>query len=171
MWPVSVPPPAKPLSTAIPNPSYSGNLGAALEANEDLDGAEKAYLQALSRDPNNWDIAERLGLLLSRMGKNQEASHWLRRVVEANPNNVAALMYLAQSLTSTQKFDEAHPLLERAISIDPNLPAAYGLMGTVALRFGKFDDANMYFDKAIEMNPEQAAPYFERLNANKVTAE
>ncbi len=64
------------------NASYLANLGNALRATGDLDGAAAAYRRALARAPDLADAANGLGVVLVQQQRAAEAVPWLERAAQ-----------------------------------------------------------------------------------------
>lgn len=108
------------------------NLGATLNNENDLVGAEAAYLQAIKLSPTFLQPRLNLGSVLERMGKIDKAiDEW--RWVEQNtspeqPENkpmvLMAINNLARVLENKKQLDEALFFLNRSLAIEPNQPDA-----------------------------------------------
>lgn len=64
------------------------NLGIALSANGDDDGARDAYLQAIEIDPNHAASIENLGYLEARLGNNDVAMRYVTDALDRDPADI-----------------------------------------------------------------------------------
>lgn len=106
-------------------------LGDALKNNGDKAGAEKAYLESLTRDTFNLDTMIHLGDLASLLddeGRYADAEPYARRAVALNSALTMQRQvdgyyssYLARSLAGQGKTDEAEPVWREAIKSDDAL--------------------------------------------------
>jgi serine/threonine protein kinase/Flp pilus assembly protein TadD len=97
------------------NPGTSVNLGNALKAKGDLDGASAAYRDALDGRPDYALAHERLGLVLADKGRLDEAITELREAVRLR-DYVLDGFRLAELLTRKGRAEEATGEYEKAIS-------------------------------------------------------
>jgi predicted aspartyl protease len=76
--------------------------------------AEKAYLYALSRRPQNPEVLTRLGSIALLSNRLAEAEKWLRQALTAKPGDPAASALLAESYFRRDEFAQAAPLFRAA---------------------------------------------------------
>ncbi len=88
------------------NAGYRANLGNALRASGDLDGAAGAYRQALERVPDLTDAANGLGVVLVQQGRAAEAVPWLERA-SRDPQFVEAQLNLGIALQQSGNLTRA----------------------------------------------------------------
>lgn len=100
------------------------NLGGALSTSGDISGAEQAYRQAISLNPNFAQARLNLGLLLERRGQLHEALEQWRLVLNFPVSvekslNLFALNNLGRLLEIMHQFSEAEGMLQRSLMIEP----------------------------------------------------
>ena len=101
------------------DPAYAlGYAGLADLADEegDVDAALSYASQALQHEPDDLRLKERVGFMLSRAGRNEQALPILEEVVAEQPWNYQARYNLGQALQRAGRSDEAKQQLERAES-------------------------------------------------------
>jgi len=96
------------------------NLGAALRSAGRVDEAEKAYREAIARDPDLANAHGNLGNLLSGKGRLPEAEVVLRRAAELAPSDPQILRNLGVCLMRQLKAGEAETVLRKAAALAPN---------------------------------------------------
>ncbi len=130
---------------------------AALEA-KNVTGAIAAYQEVMASDTTNGVAALRLGQLLSRTGKFDEAIKYLevaaRNGQESNATSLLSTTYLkdASSKLKTGKYADAVELAEKANSYKENVQA-YLVAGQASQKSGKNSAAIEYFEKYLEGAP------------------
>jgi len=88
------------------NATYQANLGNALRATGDLDGAATAYRRALARAPNLGDAANGLGAVLVQQQRPAEAVPWLEQAAR-DPAFTGAQLNLGIALQQAGQPDRA----------------------------------------------------------------
>ncbi len=73
--------------------------------------AEKAYLAALSRRPQNPEVLTRLGSIALLSNRFADAEKWLKEALAAKPDEAKAKSLLAESFIRRDEFAQAAPLL------------------------------------------------------------
>lgn len=76
--------------------------------------AEKAYLYALSRRPQNPEVLTRLGSIALLSNRHADAEKWLVQALAAKPGDPAASALLAESFFRRDDFAKAAPLFRAA---------------------------------------------------------
>jgi predicted O-linked N-acetylglucosamine transferase (SPINDLY family) len=103
------------------------NLGATLSLENDIDGAETAYREAIRLLPGFVQPRVNLGTLLEGRGKIEEAlTDWrwvMEHVSPQDPNNkplvVMALNQMGRVLEIQKRLDEASVVLTKSLAIEP----------------------------------------------------
>jgi tetratricopeptide (TPR) repeat protein len=130
-------------------------LGDAYLANNNLDDAERQYLDALNGRLDN--AAALLGLAqISRLkGESKEATLFLNRVgtLIADSQSPEFLYKFATVATQAGMFDAAKAALEKALKLRPNDPAYLLALGIAWLRKGDLFEAEKIFRHLIQLQP------------------
>ena len=111
------------------------NAASAGRFDEALDTARKI----LSADPEMVDVWNQRGMILARMGRDDEAFKAFQEVIRRQPGEPVALMDAATVLMRLRRFDEARQHAELAVA---GLPAgAHDLLSKIALAKGDQPEA------------------------------
>jgi len=134
------------------NPKFAfayGFIGGILEDSGKYEDALKAYKKMVEIAPSpyaNYKIAS----LLHKLGKHEEALHYLDEALKICPRFIPALILKAEILLSLDKISKALLTIKKALDIRPDNPRALFLLGLIHLRIGEFDEAIEAFDKVLE---------------------
>jgi Flp pilus assembly protein TadD len=133
-------------------------LGAAYEAQGQLDVAGSHYREALRLDPRSPEAHDALGYLLVRQGKFAESVPHLTEAIRLRPDFGPSHASLAGALREVGRIDESIAAYRRALEFRENATSAdvrnnYG----IALAFGgRNADAAAEFREALRLNPNLA---------------
>lgn len=114
------------------------------------------YRKTIAVDHTFVEAYHRLGLLLSAVGKHEEALKPLQRAVQLQPDNAMLRNNYGFELLLNQRWTDAGQQLTRAVELRPYFPRAHINLGIVRSKLGRFDEALMSFRKAL---PEPDAYY------------
>jgi tetratricopeptide (TPR) repeat protein len=127
--------------------------------------SEKYLRQALGARKNMLDRSDietynRLGLMLRRQGKWQEAITEYRKALRISPEDPGLFYNIAMAFTEGRQHIDAYQHLDQALTINPDLwrsgEAICCNIATVFRRYGKKDQAIDYLRKALTINPESS---------------
>ncbi len=135
------------------------NLGVALMARGDVDGAMASFQRGLAVDPDCVLALRSLGAILNGHGRPAEAATSLRRALQINPDDADTHSYLGNVLTDLGKLDEAVASYRRALEIRPDFVEAHSNLGVALHSLGQFDEAVASYRRALEINPEFAGAH------------
>jgi len=111
-------------------------------------------------DRSDIETFNRLGLMLRRQGKWQEAITEYRHALRISPQDPGLFYNIAMAYTEGRQYIEACQHLEQALNINPDLWRSSDTIclniATVFRRFGKSDTAADFLRKALTLNPESA---------------
>ena len=128
-----------------------------LEAQQDVDGAEREYLVALKKRPGTAYIMNALGDLKRHDKQYVEALRWYEKVIAKDPDNYDALYGAGASYQLLHQAD-ALPLFRRALKADPSSIAAKIALGEALLQANNTAEAVTFLEQAA-----RAEPNFRRL--------
>ena len=127
--------------------------------------SEQYLRQALNARKNMLDRSDietfnRLGLMLRRQGKWEDAITEYRKALKISPDDAGLMYNIAMAFTEGRQYIEAYQYLDRALTLNPDLwrsgEAICCNIATVFRRYGKKDQALDYLRKALEINPDSA---------------
>jgi Tfp pilus assembly protein PilF len=102
------------------------------------------------------------GLVLSALGRHDEAVAAFDRALSLDPNHAAALNNRAADLTELERYDEALASCERALAIAPDFTDAHCNRGIVLLKLERAEEALASFHKAIAIDPADTRAHSNR---------
>ncbi|EHJ46517.1 Tetratricopeptide TPR_1 repeat-containing protein [Solidesulfovibrio carbinoliphilus subsp. oakridgensis] len=109
-------------------------------------------------DRSDIETFNRLGLMLRRQGKWQEAIIEYRKALKISPDDGGLFYNIAMAFTEGRQYIEAYQYLDRSLTLNPDLwrtgEAVCYNIATVFRRYGKKDPAIDYLKKALELNPD-----------------
>ena len=142
--------------------------GKLAEERIDWRAANGHYARAARLQPNNWQYAQRAGILAHNVGDYATAASFneatLCLVTSAfgpdDPETATALNNLAVTYQSLARYMEAEPLFRRAIEIDervlgkdhPDVATRYNNLALLLYKQGKYDQAEPLYRRAIEID-------------------
>lgn len=142
----------RPLAQEQPNAAaVHFELGLALAATGESEGAVKAFQQATRLAPNLSDAWRALGDELLAAGDSDGAGQAYAQQIQASVND-PALMEAAAALCDN-KLAVAERLLKAHLKKAPSDVAAIRMLGEVAARLGRSEDAEVLFERCLELAP------------------
>jgi spermidine synthase len=118
---------------------------------QDYQGAEYAYLQALIVDSINTDIIFELVDLYIGLGKIDKVVEYSQKAVMFAPYDPGAHTNLAVVYINTNRPADAEAELLKAINIDSNFGRAYYFLGQLYQQSGRNDEAESAFNRVNEL--------------------
>jgi Flp pilus assembly protein TadD len=132
------------------------NLGIALAAKGEVDGAIACYRKALEIDPRLAQAHYNLGSALQAKGDTDGAIRCYRKVLELDPRLAMAHYNLGSALQAKGGTDGAIRCYTKALELDPRLAMAHYNLGIALAGKGDVDGAIRCYRRAIELQPEHA---------------
>jgi tetratricopeptide (TPR) repeat protein len=130
------------------------NLALALEAMQDMKGAEAALLKGIEIDPRAARIRAELGALQLTDGDMVSAQQWLQSALDLEPQLAEARGNLAKIYARKGDLATAAKLLHQALEDDPQYKEGHLELGLLLAHQRKTSDAEQELDKAVALAPE-----------------
>ena len=118
----------------------------------DWKGAEAEFRRAIELNPNSGDAYDTYGLMLSALGRFDEALAAQRRAHELDP--LSHRHDAATTLMRAGRYDEALRLAARIIELEPEFALAYATQGWAYLLKGMPDEGLASLERASALSPE-----------------
>ena len=103
------------------------NRGNVLAEQDEWRQAEKSYLQALRREPDNDEAMNNLAWVLLQAEKAGDALGWAEKAATANPLEPAYLDTLAEIHIARRSFEDARQSISKALSLEPSAELRHSL--------------------------------------------
>jgi Tfp pilus assembly protein PilF len=129
------------------------NLGAALRANGDGEGAERAYREAITKLPNNPMAWFNLANLLHELKRGPEALTAYRKADALQPGTAEILNNLGIQLYDMGAVEDALKQYDAALAVRPGFADALANRGNALQRLGRMDDSGVAIEQALSQAP------------------
>jgi tetratricopeptide (TPR) repeat protein len=144
-------------------PDLMVGLAALLEVDGDLKQAENLLLRASKLEPGNAEIHFRLGVVLDKLSRKDEAMKSLRKAIDLDDHHARALNYVGYTMAEMgQDLDEAELLIRRALAVEPYSGFILDSLGWIYYKRGKYEQAMVYLERA-SLSGESDPVIFEHL--------
>jgi Tfp pilus assembly protein PilF len=131
-----------------------------LEARKDLVGAEKAYKQALARDPASGDVLAVLSNIYMQTDRLPEAEQTLTAFLKSNPASVNGHLQLGRVLRKEQKTVEASAEFEKALELKPGDEDTLKELAAVQLANKNYSAAEATLRNVVAKHPQDPQLHF-----------
>ncbi len=138
------------------SPGAHLNLGNALYALGDLDGAESAYRRAAELGGRYASAEHNLGMVLSGRGDRGGAVAALKRAIALEPGNAGHHIRLGAILFRKGDRPAAEAAMRRAVEVGPQDAAAWVGLGVVLRARGDLPAARAALERAVRLRPGEA---------------
>ncbi len=132
------------------------NLGIALVAEGDVDGAIRHYRQALEIAPGDAGVHNNLGIALGLRGQVGEAITHFRRALRIAPWYAQGHNNLGHALQTLGRTEEAIGRYREALALRPDFAGAHYNLGIALRSQGKVDEAIGHYRQALRLAPRDA---------------
>src|SRR2546421_936644 len=136
-------------------PEVYAYYGTALLSTGDQAGAQEAFVHALRDDPNNFDANLRMGLLLRKDERYDEALKYIRHALEIRPGDPGVRYQIASIELSVGQVEAARSHLESLVAEAPNFTEAHVSLATA------------YYREKRKADGDRERAIVEKLNAEK----
>jgi len=110
----------------------------------DLNQSLALFDQAIAINASNSDAWEGRGVVLHRMGKDEEAFEALNQSLALDPTSAHRWVVLGDVLLGMDRYYDAAQAYDQAISLDINTTLAWNGIGTAYYRMGKLPEARQF---------------------------
>ncbi len=110
--------------------------------------------QGTAHHPGDAEMWNNLGIVLSDLGRHDEAIEQFRRALRIAPGQADPLANLANALLKRGMLEEAIAAARQAAATDPGHPQAFNTLGAALLRAGEKETALEAFSVAVGNSPE-----------------
>ena len=136
--------------------SLRQQLGSALFAGGDRDGAAEQFEAALRLDPAQARAHAGLATLASMGGRLEEAIERFAAAVEHDPDYLEARLGLVDAYRAGGRTEEALAELDRAIEIAPGFADVWLARGLMLVQLGRYREARDRLEEARTVHPRHA---------------
>jgi TolB-like protein len=125
----------------------------------DFAGAEREFKRAIELDPKNTVAYLYYSLLLTGLGRFDEAETNMRRALELEPLSQNLNRNYGNLLMLARRYDESEKQLRKAIELDPNFQTSYFSLANTLHVQGRYAESVEVYAKARDVagRPEEAA--------------
>ena len=113
---------------------------------------EKIYIEALKALPESHQLLGNYAVLLSTLGRSDEAEQFYLRAIDADPKYANSLGNYANLLKKLDRFEEAEKFYLRAIDADPKHANSLGNYANLLKKLDRFDEADKYITQALSID-------------------
>jgi tetratricopeptide (TPR) repeat protein len=132
------------------------NLGVALGAKKDLDGAIQEYKKAIELDPKSAATHDNLGIALYDKKDLAGAIQQYHKAIELDPKFASPHIGLGNALAAKGNLAGAIQQYQQAIALDPKYAAPHNNLGNALYAKNDLDGAIKEYHKAIDLDPKYA---------------
>jgi Flp pilus assembly protein TadD len=136
-------------------PEVYAYYGTALLSTGDQAGAQEAFEHALRYDPNNFDANLRMGMVLRKDDRFDEALKYIRHALEIRPGDLGVRYQIASIELSVGQVEAARGYLESLVAEAPNFTEAHVSLATA------------YYREKRKADGDRERAIVEKLNAEK----
>ena len=133
------------------------NLGSALEAKGDFDGALIQYRATIRLNPKSYQAYSNIGKILFAQGRPAEALDYCAQAVQTNPGRATLRNNLGIVLAELGRYNEATDEFANAVKLNSDYAAPQFQTGKVRLKQGRDAEALPYFQAALQIEPNNYA--------------
>jgi tetratricopeptide (TPR) repeat protein len=123
-----------------------------------LDLAESHYREAIGIEPDHWDACFGLGQVLIRQDRFDEATGWLRPLVNRPGDRAAVYRQLGLAEACTGRRQRALDHFKHALEHEPDDPATLHIIANLQQALGLNNDADATYRRAVKLKPLITVP-------------
>ena len=122
---------------------------------DDLDGAEREFKQAIVLNPG-YAVAHQLySSLLQDRGRFREAMEEAERALELDPLSIPIAHNLAALRSGLGDWETAEELNRQAVEIDPGRGQPHALLGVRLIKVGRTEEGLAEAERGLELSPDE----------------
>jgi len=125
------------------------------------EGAAKAYLDAIQKEPQETIYRNNLGICYSKLEKYDEAIEAFKSMLQLQANSYSANRSLGELFGLQKKYQEALPFFAKATELSPDDPEAFYNLGACLVNTQDSAKAMEAFLRAKELKPDYANAYYQ----------
>jgi adenylate cyclase len=122
------------------------------EGDWDWSGADKEFHRALELNPNDAESHRLYSLMLSALGRPDEASSQIERAEDLDPLSTSTQITAGFLLYYARRYDAAIDQCRQVLELDANSPGAYDCLGSAYLAKGMYEEALAAAQKAVTLS-------------------
>lgn len=126
------------------------------EKQEKVEAAQWNYQKVLELEPENRIALQRLGIIASNLGNDQDTIKYLQHAFRLDPDDPDTLFALGYSLIRQSEPDWAVSMLARAVALNPQNPDIARTYGMALATLGWTQAAEIQLEKAYNLKTEDA---------------
>ena len=130
------------------------NRGATAHQAKQFEDALAAYKEALDMAPGDAEVNSLYGLVLTHLGRLEEAGSPLEKAVDKEPGEIGFRLNLVEYLEKSQQFERAEQEIDIAVSLDAKLPRSWEKKGDLSLKRKQLNAAANAYMTASSLDPE-----------------
>jgi tetratricopeptide (TPR) repeat protein len=134
------------------NPDMYATKGIFLQKMNDLENAEKAYLEALQIYDEHSYANYNLGILKMHSGQPLEAIKYWKVLIESTPDDIDALFNIGVALTTINQRKEAINFFNHILELKPEHVLSHQNLAVIYREHSEFDNARYHFNKLKELD-------------------
>jgi tetratricopeptide (TPR) repeat protein len=138
------------------------NRGECYRMKRDFQNAYKDFIAALTFDSTSLAALNDVANVLGEMGRSEEATGYLQKVIRLYPDDVGGYLNLAFQYTQMGEYRKALDLNNRALQVDPTAAFAYNNRGFVKYKLNDLKGAMEDVNRSLELYAANSFAYKNR---------
>jgi tetratricopeptide (TPR) repeat protein len=133
----------------------NNNLGVALLARGDANGAMDYFQRSLQYDPNLWLAKYDIGIVYYNLGDYPKAEEYFRKTIVLRPEDSDSHLYLGMTFFRTGRRAQAIDSIRRAIALNPQGQGYHFALAIILKEDGDLNGARSEFQAELKRDPNQ----------------
>lgn len=154
-----------------PDKDFYLHMAKDYESRKDYSKALDSYKKVLSIEPKNYRVMNNIASILIRQGLNEEASIYLRRVIEMKNDYVPGLINMGIVLARLGDFSGAENYLLKALALEPDNRQVIFNIALFYEKEGKYERASEYYSRLEQLGDTRGILGLERIKTVRVNKE